>query len=497
MPCKDLPARRFFSILKLRAINQLFEVENYEEVFEEVLFNSYEFIFIFMPVTVIVYFLLNRFRLLYASKLWLALSSLFFYCWWDVRYLPLLLGSIAFNYFMGRTISHMQNATERKRKLALAFAIIMNLLLLIYYKYADFFIGNVNALFDTDVPLLKIVLPLGISFFTFTQIAYLVDAYRGKAKEYNVISYVLFVTFYPHLIAGPILHHKEMMPQFDRLRGKRFDYSNVAKGLFLLSIGLFKKVVIADSFAPVASNGFDVLSQLNFIQAWTTSLSYTLQLYYDFSGYSDMAIGVALLFNIILPINFNSPYKSLNIQDFWRRWHMTLSRFLREYIYFPLGGSRKGTTRTHINSMLTMLIGGLWHGAGWTFVFWGFMHGFAQFIHRIWQKANIKLPKWVAWFITFQFINLTWVFFRATSWDNAIKVLKGMVGLNGIGIASLDKTIVLGLAVFMIVAVLCRNSMQMLEGFKPGWKTAVFAAALFCIAVVYFNKVSEFLYFSF
>lgn len=461
------------------------------------LFNSYEFIFVFMPVTVIVYFLLNRFRLVFASKLWLALSSLFFYCWWDVRYLPLLLGSIAFNFLMGRAIGHTREDKVGKRKTLLAAAVSVDVLLLGYFKYADFFLTNVNALVGHDFKLLHIVLPLGISFFTFTQIAYLVDAYRGAAKEYNIVSYVLFVTFYPHLIAGPILHHKEMMPQFDRLRNKTLDFSNISKGLFLFCIGLFKKVVIADSFAPIATNGFDTMTQLNFVQGWMASLSYTLQLYFDFSGYSDMAIGIALLFNIKLPVNFNSPYKSVSIQDFWRRWHMTLSRFLRDYIYIPLGGSRKGTARTHINSMLTMLIGGLWHGAGWTFVFWGFLHGFAQFIHRIWQKTGIKMPKWLAWFITFQFINFAWVFFRATSWDNAVKVLKGMAGLNGIGLSTLDKSNFLWLVVFILVALICRNSMQLLEKFKPGLKTAVFAAALFVFAVVYFNKISEFLYFSF
>jgi alginate O-acetyltransferase complex protein AlgI len=450
-----------------------------------------------MPVTVICYFLLNRLRLVFLSKVWLAVSSLFFYCWWDIRYLPLLLGSIAFNYIMGRTIGGLQQPGARSRQITLFAAITVNVLLLGYFKYADFFLTNANALLHQDFKLLHIVLPLGISFFTFTQIAYLVDAYRGTAKEYNIVSYVLFVTFYPHLIAGPILHHKEMMPQFDRLRSKRFNSGNAAKGLFLFSIGLFKKVVIADSFSPIAANGFDTLAKLDFVQGWTTSLAYTIQLYYDFSGYSDMAIGIALLFNIKLPVNFDSPYKAVSIQDFWRRWHMTLSRFLRDYIYIPLGGSRKGTARTHINSMLTMLIGGLWHGAGWTFVFWGFLHGLAQFIHRIWGKTGIRMPKWLAWFITFQFINFAWVFFRAKSWDDAIKVLKGMAGVNGFGPDSFHTAHVVWLAVFLLVALLLRNSMQMLERFRPGWRSAAFAAALFVFAVIYFNKISEFLYFSF
>ncbi|AWB46348.1 membrane-bound O-acyltransferase family protein [Paenibacillus sp. CAA11] len=463
------------------------------------LFNSYEFIFVFMPVTVIVYFILNRFRLIFASKLWLALSSLFFYCWWDIHYLPLLLGSIAFNYIMGRTIGHVSQDQVKKRKLLLTLAIVGDVALLGYYKYADFFISNANTLLNQNFQLLSIVLPLGISFFTFTQIAYLVDAYRGTAKEYNIVSYVLFVTFYPHLIAGPILHHKEMMPQFDRLRNKRANSRNIAKGLFIFCIGLFKKVVIADTFSPIAAKGFDTMTQLNFIEGWTTSLAYTIQLYFDFSGYCDMAIGIALLFNIKLPINFNSPYKAVSIQDFWRRWHMTLSRFLRDYIYIPLGGSRKGPTRTHINSMATMLIGGFWHGAGWTFIFWGFLHGFAQFIHRIWQKTGIKMPKWFAWLITFLFVNLAWVFFRAKTWDDAIKVLKGMIGLNGLGLSGLSGYLhnLMLIAVFFLVAVLFRNSNEMLERFKPGWKSAAFAAFIFVYAVVYFNKVSEFLYFSF
>lgn len=248
-----------------------------------------------------------------------------------------------------------------------------NVLLLIYYKYADFLLVNIGEAVGFEVTLLNLVLPLGISFFTFTQIAYLVDAYKGKAREYNIINYVLFVTFYPHLIAGPILHHGEMMPQFDRIRSKLWDWGNAASGVFIFCIGLFKKVVIADSVAIYANAGFDTAS--GFVDSWIAALSYTFQLYFDFSGYTDMAIGAALLFNIRLPQNFNSPYKALNIQDFWRRWHMTLSRFLRDYIYIPLGGNRRGEMIMLRNLMLTFLIGGLWHGAGWTFLFWGLLHG--------------------------------------------------------------------------------------------------------------------------
>ena len=281
-----------------------------------------------------------------------------------------------------------------------------------------------------------IILPLGISFFTFTQIAFLVDAYRNEVKEYDLVRYMLFVTYFPHLLAGPILHHKEMMPQFANLKNSVINYRNIAVGLFIFSIGLFKKVIIADTFAVWANTGFDTATTLNLFEAWATSLSYTFQLYFDFSGYTDMAIGISLMFNIKLPINFNSPYKALNIQDFWRRWHITLSRFLRDYIYIPLGGNKKSFFRTYTNLLTTFVIGGFWHGAGWTFLFWGFLHGIALIIHRLWSNLGFKMWTWLAWFITFNFVNIAWVFFRAKEWEDAVKVLGGMVGLSSITLTS-------------------------------------------------------------
>lgn len=492
------------------------------------LFNSYVFIFAFLPVTTVVYFLLNRFRYTVAAKVWLAAASLFFYSWWNIAYLPLILASIAFNFCIGRLLqiktadiapnlpadsrtsaadaakaetaaaSALPSPSSRlNRKAVLIFGIVCNLLLLGYYKYADFLIANINGLTGASLPLLKLVLPLGISFFTFTQIAYLVDAYKAKAQEYNFINYVLFVTFYPHLIAGPILHHSEMMPQFDRLRNKIFQFSNVTRGLFVFSIGLFKKVVIADTFAIYANYGFDQAQY--FVESWLTSLSYTLQLYFDFSGYTDMAIGAALFFNIRLPDNFNSPYKALSIQDFWRRWHMTLSRFLLNYIYIPLGGNRKGLPRTLTNLMLTFIIGGLWHGAGWTFLFWGFLHGAALIVHRLWQKVGKPLPKWLAWFITFQFVNVAWVFFRAGDWDDAIRILKGMIGLQGFALTRMDfyPQCALLVVVFMLIALFAKNSGERMAAFRPGWRTAAFMAVAFIVSLLYFNKISEFLYFNF
>lgn len=459
------------------------------------LFNSYEFLFAFWPITFVVYFLMNRFCPPIAGKVWLAAASLFFYSWWSIKSLPLILASIAFNYIMGRSISHARQL--RTRKLLLTLAIVGDVLFLGYYKYADFLISNVNALFSAQIELLRLALPLGISFFTFTQIAYLVDAYRGTAKEYSIVNYVLFVTFYPHLIAGPILHHKEMMPQFDRARSKMIIPGNVARGLFIFCIGLFKKVVIADTLAPIATQGFDVSTNLSLVEGWTTSLAYTMQLYFDFSGYSDMAIGIALLFNIKLPINFNSPYKAVSIQDFWRRWHMTLSRFLRDYIYIPLGGNRKGHYRTYFNLVATFVIGGIWHGAGWTFIAWGLLHGMAQVIQRLWKKTGVVLPHWVAWFITFMFINFSWVFFRAKDWDDALKVLRGMFNFGHIGVSTtlLGQVALVGAAI--LVAVFARNSMEMKMKFRPNVRYAAFIAFLFVFSVLYFNQVSEFLYFTF
>lgn len=398
------------------------------------LFNSYEFIFLFLPITFFIYFYLNSKRLTSAGTAFLVFTSLFFYSWWNILYLPLILGSILFNFIMGNYLAKSSSFHVNK-KTFLWFGIVSNLALLGYFKYTDFFLANFNGIFGSNIPLPHIILPLGISFFTFTQIAYLVDCYKGKVKEYDFLRYALFVTYFPHLLAGPILHHSEMMPQFGNIRNKTKNYKNIALGLFLFSIGLFKKVIIADTFAIWANAGFDSATTLSFFEAWATSLSYTFQLYFDFSGYTDMAIGVSLIFNIILPINFDSPYKALDIQDFWRRWHITLSRFLRDYIYIPLGGNRQGEFRTYVNLFTTFLLGGIWHGAGWTFVFWGTLHGIALIIHRAWKSFGFTMNKYIAWFITFNFVNITWIFFRAKDWESALKVLKGIFGLSGIVLA--------------------------------------------------------------
>lgn len=477
------------------------------------LFNSYIFIFAFLPVTFFVYFYLNKKRLTVAAKAFLVFASLFFYSWWNVDYLPIILSSMLFNYVLGIYLSNQASGDDLSKKSLLVLGIGANVALLAYFKYADFLIENLNALLETDIGKLHLALPLAISFFTFQQIAYLVDSYHGETKEYDFLNYANFVTFFPQLIAGPIVHHTEMMPQFAKTGNKVIRYSNIAKGLFIFSIGLFKKVIIADTFALWATAGFDHAATLNMTDAWLTSLSYTFQLYFDFSGYTDMAIGAALLFNIKLPINFDSPYKALSIQDFWRRWHVTLSRFLKSYVYIPLGGNRKGEFRTYSNLIATFLIGGIWHGAGWTFLFWGFLHGMAMVIHRAWGKMGFRLPLLLAWFLTFNFINITWVFFRAKEWEDAIKVLKGMfqgemvlpsqwhswfaslhlpVAYGGIDVKALYWSMAA-----LAVVLLFQNSTQMLERFRPSPFNALYAAALFLVAVASLSKLSEFLYFNF
>ncbi|WP_138625961.1 MBOAT family O-acyltransferase [Aliarcobacter butzleri] len=470
------------------------------------LFNSYEFIFIFLPVMFVVYFYLNSKRLILGAKIWLVVGSLFFYSYWNVIYLPLILLSIFVNYGVGLSLVNHEKI-RISSKTILSFGIVFNLGLLGYFKYTDFFLDNFNGIFGTNIPLPHIILPLGISFFTFTQIAFLVDAYKQEAKEYSLINYMLFVTYFPHLLAGPILHHKEMMPQFASKYNWVKNYKNIALGLFIFSIGLFKKVVIADTFAVWANAGFDTATTLNLIEAWATSLSYTFQLYFDFSGYTDMAIGISLMFNIKLPINFNSPYKALSIQDFWRRWHMTLSRFLKDYLYIPLGGNRKGNIRTYVNLITTFLLGGLWHGAGWTFIIWGLLHGIALAIHRFWQSLGFRMNKILAWFITFNFINITWIFFRAKDFESALKVLGSMFSFDNVvfeikkifvNIGSNDsKEIIIWIIISFILVLFFSNSMEKMRNFKTNKKIVFLTVFCFIIGVLSLDKISEFLYFNF
>ncbi len=404
------------------------------------LFNSYAFLLAYLPVTVFGFFLFGRLGKVVGAT-WLAACSVFFYAWWDYHYLALLLGSICGNYFLGGYIS--RRAGSKSGKQVLALAISGNLLVLGYYKYADFFLSSANNILGTQWPIIGVILPIGISFFTFTQIAFLVDAYLGKVTEYRFIYYLLFVTYFPHLIAGPVLHHKEMMPQFDEDRNYRLHLNNIAIGLSVFSIGLAKKVLLADNLAVYAAPAFSPHSDApTFFLAWGCALAYTFQLYFDFSGYSDMAIGLSRLFGVRLPLNFNSPYKALNITEFWRRWHMTLSRFLRDYLYIPLGGNRTGLFRRHLNLLTTMVLGGLWHGAGWNFVIWGALHGVFLVANHAWKGFKQRLPCHIpndmstlfAGLLTFFCVVVAWVYFRAPDLSTANRVVLGMLGVWGIAV---------------------------------------------------------------
>ncbi|MBP0014261.1 MAG: MBOAT family protein [Roseofilum sp. SBFL] len=492
------------------------------------LFNSYIFICVFLPVTLIGFFSFTKYRKTYVAKVWLALASLVFYAYWNPVYLPLLLISIVFNYTIGKSISNAETRSLAA-KLLLWVGISINLALIGYYKYTGFLVSSVNELLNRDFLVPQMVLPLAISFYTFTQIAYLVDAYLGQTKEanYDLLTYSLFVSFFPQLIAGPILRHDQLIPQFSQRRKFIFSHKNIAYGLTLFSLGLSKKVLIGDSLSPWVAIVFDNASDVTFIEAWIGVLAYTFQLYFDFSGYSDMAIGLGMMFNISLPINFNSPYKSTSITDFWRRWHMTLSNFLRDYLYIPLGGSRKGESRRYSNLLITMLLGGLWHGAGWTFVFWGGMHGAYLAINHWWRKHGFSLHWFLGWMITFNAVLFSWVFFRAHSLSDGIDLVQTMLGMNGIilpgnpeGKLSVltqfgiqlkpgpefaylvptveDRSLIVVALFGLTLAVTCLpNTQEIMQKFKPNWWWALIVGTLAAYCLLSLYKVSEFIYYQF
>ncbi|MDD5297425.1 MAG: MBOAT family protein [Rhodocyclaceae bacterium] len=507
------------------------------------LFNSFEFLLIFLPLTLLAYFTLARISMQAATGS-LAAASLFFYGWWDIRFVPLLLASIIFNFWAGILICRAEKPGAR---LWLIGAIVINLGLLAYFKYADFFVDSLNTFAVRAYPLPHVTLPIGISFFTFTQIAYLVDAYKGLVREFRPLRYALFVTYFPHLIAGPVLHHAEMMPQFGEPKNFRFDWGNFAVGMSIFTFGLAKKLLIADNLAPLAVPVFSPGAHPELIEAWIGTLAYTCQLYFDFSGYSDMAIGLSRLFGVRLPLNFNSPYQAANITEFWRRWHMTLSRFLRDYLYIPLGGNRDGRMHRYRNLMLTMLLGGLWHGAGWTFVIWGGLHGLYLVIHHAWQFLGRKLAPCAAFpghlgsrILTFLAIVFAWTFFRAPDLASALDVASALLGANGIsfphglaphlhwleavglhagakGIRWFDsgEVGIYLLPFALLIAWFAPNTQEIFRDFDPclekpngRWRTpgltwlpalgwSVVTAFLLIVCVINMNRVSEFLYFQF
>ena len=476
------------------------------------LFNSYVFILAFLPLTLLGYYLLGKLpERIPLNKLFLVLASFVFYGYNNPRYVPIIVCSILVNYALSQGMLIARRKCIRLPLMLLGLA--LNLGVLFYFKYHDFFVSNMNSAFGLHFALNNLALPLGISFFTFQQLSYVIDSYRRTVPRYNILDYALFVTFFPQLVAGPIVLHSEIVPQFADPKNRRFNFDNFAPGLYAFALGLFKKVIVADTFGIAVEAGFAAAQTLNTAEAWFVALGYTLQLYFDFSGYCDVATGVALMFNIKLPLNFNSPYKSLNIREFWQRWHMTLSRFLTNYIYFPLGGSRRGTVRTCINLMIVFLASGLWHGAGWLFLLWGLLHGLASVLYRLFRRQYDALHPALQWLLTFGFVVVAWVFFRATSLADAMAILKSMVMMN-FGPLRSEITSAFALpggfhpgynALYMLVwyaaslfaCLGMRNTYEKTMAFRPTLANACSTVILILYCVLSLSGVSVFLYFNF
>lgn len=476
------------------------------------LFNSYIFILCFLPVTLLCYFGLNKLKCFTAAKLSLVMASLIFYGYNNPSYVLVILSSIVVNYFIFLLMQHYPFV----KKYVLTIGVIANIVLLGYFKYFDFLIANINQLSGSSFDYLNIALPLGISFFTFQQVSFLVDSSRGECSCESFVDYILFVTFFPQLVAGPIVSHDEMIPQFASKENNHLNYENLAKGLQAFSMGLFKKVVVADNFGKIVAFGYANVPTLNTFESALTILAYTIQIYYDFSGYCDMATGIAWMFNIELPMNFNSPYKATTIVDFWKRWHITLTRFLTKYVYIPLGGNRKGVARTYINIFLVFLVSGIWHGAGYTFILWGILHGLANILCRLFQKKVDRIPKWINWCMTFLFVNLTWVVFRAESLEQAVllisRVFSGGITLNDSLQYTLRQLMILhlpyqfipfrvllvGYSVLTVaVSVFCKNTNQVIVENNCRIRRLVLCYGLLFFSLLSLNGVSTFLYFNF
>lgn len=470
------------------------------------LFSSYECLLFFLPIVWAGYFLLGRLTEKVVAHLWLVVASLIFYGWFNPSYLWIILASVFVNYAFIRAIESLC-AGSHARKIVFTLGILFNVGLIGYYKYADFLIFNCNALLKTDFPMLHILLPLGISFFTFQQISCVVDAYKGvKLANLSFVNYILFVTFFPQLVAGPIVHHQEMMPQFDKPESLTPNWRHMTCGLHLIAIGLFKKLVIADQVAIWATRGFEQAGFLTFFQAWFVMLSYMMQLYFDFSGYCDMALGLGKMFNINLPINFNSPYRATDIRDFWMRWHMTLGRFMSHYVYYPLGGSRHGSFRTCVNLLLTFLVSGLWHGASWTFVTFGALHGVAMVLHRIWKGYGFCMHRRLGRAITFLFFILSLVLVRSNSMGTAFKIWHDLFNFANMNYHEIREIVRPGFSThsgiilvvgLVVVCLTCKNAAQKSFTFRPTVAQLAGTILLLVWSILTMARISPFIYFNF
>jgi alginate O-acetyltransferase complex protein AlgI len=465
-----------------------------------VLFNSYDFIFLFLPLTLLTLYVARRCASRTIAVWTVGVSSLVFYGAWQTSLVPLLLASVGGNYLIGTKI--IAASTDRAKRNWVALGVAANLAVIGYFKYTGFFLGNLNALAGTQIPIPEIILPIGISFFTFTQIAFLVDARRGHfTRSYPFADYLLFVTFFPHLVAGPILIHKFVIPQFEAKGFGRPTIRVTYAGAVLFCIGLFKKVMVADSLAPHVNLLYATAATLSTAEAWLAALLYTLQLYFDFSGYSDMALGLAYLINVRIPNNFNSPYRAASMTEFWRRWHISLSRFLRDYLYIPLGGNRRGAVRQMGNLLITMLLAGLWHGAGWTFIVWGGVHGLMLAINHTWRRLGINMPRALAWIVTFLPVMFAWVIFRATTLHDAGTIFGAMAGMHSAAVtyplgAGVKRLTIAGVAL-LAWCVLTPPARWYAIRKNPSVLMACMFAVMLLISVINIAKPTTFLYFQF
>lgn len=433
------------------------------------LFHNPIFLLLFLPIIFLFYFFILKGKSL--SKIYLLIiGSFIFYAAWNINLSPLIIVTILTNYFFGKKISETLEAN--KKKIILSFAIIFNILFLAFFKYSDFLITNINYLFNSNFGMLNFPFPLALSFVTFQTIAYLVDCFDGNIPKTNLKKYALFIAFFPQLIAGPIVRYNFMMSQFEDVKNHSINLKNIYIGLIVIAIGLMKKILIADNLSPIVDQGFNAQEQLSFFDSWFTSLGFTFQIYFDFSGYIDMATGIALLFNINLPSNFNSPFKASGMINFWQRWHITLSTFLTNYIYYPLSRSFKDLTFTKsmLITMIVFLIAGLWHGPSWLFVIFGGLHGLGLILNHIYKKlSTFELNKVLSIFLTFNYVNFTLIFFRAESFDSAFKIIKGMFSLQNL--TSLTDTIVstnsiIAFAVAFVICFFTKNTLQIISELK-------------------------------
>ena len=417
------------------------------------LFHSQVFIIFFIPIIFLLYFSLNLFKN-FNSHFVLILGGFIFYSWWNIYLAPLIVASILFNFYFSHLLIGSNNKDQKKT--ILFFSIMFNICFLAFFKYLDFTIQNINFIFDSNIVLLGLPFPLALSFVTFQTIAYLVDCYDGNIKKINFTKFSLFIIFFPQLIAGPIVKYNEMMPQFISKKNKIINHKNILIGLAVFCVGYIKKIYIADNLSLIADFGFANSFDLTFFSSWLTSLSFTFQIYFDFSGYIDMATGVALLFNIRLPKNFDSPYLSTSLINFWQRWHITLSSFLMNYIYFPWLKSMKSINffKSMMITLFVFLIAGIWHGPTWLYVIFGALHGFGLIVNHTFNKFfEFKFNKYLGWFITFNYVNLTLIFFRSQEISAPINILKGMLGLKGFEKFIFDVENLFIIAIFIVVII--------------------------------------------